>query len=267
MNILQSILYGLVMGLSEFLPVSAPGHQVLFSELFGSDVQPLRNLLIHMALLAAVYVSSGAYLHRLRRSRRTSSRSRGEAGYESRLVKTAAVPMLLGLLLYPTMQNKAGSLIIVAVLFALNGIAVYIPDHLPQGNKNASNMSVFDSLLMGLSGALSIFPGVSRMGMITSVGIARGADKHQCLNWAIALSVPALILLTLFDLISLFTVGIGTVTFMVLVGYILAAVAAFAGAWGAIYFMRYLAFRVGFYAFGYYCWGVALLSFILYLTV
>lgn len=274
MNILESLIYGLISGLTEFLPLSSLGHQAVLRNLFGVTYsEPLRDILIHISVMLAIVVSCGTYIEKLRRDQKIGRRGRrarhidSSTAYDLRIIKSAAVTMLMGMLLLRMFTNAfLGNMAIIALCFIVNGILIYLPEHLPQSNKDASQMSALDSLLMGLCGALSVLPGFSLIGCMFSSAIARGADKQKALNWVLILAIPALIFFLLLDFINIFSVGIGVITFPIVLGYILSAFAAFAAACCGIYIMRFITLRSDISVFGYYCWGVAMLSFILYLT-
>lgn len=273
MSVLQSLLYGLVSGLTEFLPISSRGHQMILKDIMGiSAAEPIRDILIHVSILLAIFVCCGTYIEKLRRDHKTGRRSRrnrhfdSSTAYDLRMIKTAAFPMLAVMLLSGFTGKLFNNLAFIALFFVLNGLFIYIPEHLPHSNKDASRMSAFHSFLIGLSGALSIFPGMSRIGCALSCAIISGADKQKALNWVLLLSIPAIVLLLILDFISVFSVGIGVISFQAVLGYVLSAIAAFAAACCGIYIMQFITFRSGIAPFGYYCWGMALLSFILYLT-
>jgi uncharacterized membrane protein len=84
-------------------------------------------------------------------------------------------------------------------------------------------------------------------------------------NWVLLLSVPALALTCLYDFWSIFTIGVGAVTFLIVLGYILAAAIAFCFGYLSVLLLRFLSEKTGFAAFGYYCFGAALFTWILYL--
>ena len=184
-----------------------------------------------------------------------------------RLMRTAAIVLALGFVLYSRIHQWSWDLHYIAPVLILNGILVYIPMHIATGNKDARSMSQLDSILLGLAGYLGMVPGISRVGMISSVAIARGAGREQALNWSLLLSIPALICLIGFDIYGIMTVGLGSLSFAVLLQILLSAAAAYAGSYISIRFMRFMAVQVGFSAFSYYCWGAAMFCFIMYLTV
>ena len=128
-------------------------------------------------------------------------------------------------------------------------------------------MSAFDGFLTGVCAGLSAFPGISRVGASLSYCVVRGADKEKGLQWVYILSIPALVMLMILDMIQMVSGGMGITSFAYFGSCFLTAVGAFGAACMGIFLMRFIAFRAGFSAFGYYCWGAALLSFILYLMV
>lgn len=274
MTLIQGLLYGLVSGFTELLPVSSQAHQALLFRLFGIDSrEPLRDLLIHFAVLLALFIGCKSLFARIRREYLISTRrKRGrriltESTYELRLVRGAAVPMLLVFLIYLSTKKMESNITTLALLFTINGIVLIVPEYMRQANKDASAMSGLDAILIGILAGLSALPGISRIAMINSYGILRGADKQKVLNWAYLLSIPALLLLCLFDVVFIFTAGVGTITFIVFLGHLLSAAFAFLGAYLSIIFVRFLTVRTGYSGFAYYCWGTALFALILYLIV
>lgn len=272
MDWLESILFGFTCGLTEFLPVSAQAHEALLLKMFGAASTPLLRLVIHTAAILALYQNCAGHIGAMLREqrllrippRRRKRRPDMAKVLDFRFLRTAAVILMLGFFAYPTLSVWRSDLHIIAPILILNGIIVYVPMHLPTGNKDARSMSQLDAVLLGLSGALAVIPGISRVGVLTATGIARGADREQSLNWALLLSIPALAVMLGMDVYTITTQGIGAYA---LLQTVLAAAAAFGGAWCAIRTMRFLAVKAGFSSFAYYCWGAALFSLIMYLTV
>jgi undecaprenyl pyrophosphate phosphatase UppP len=177
------------------------------------------------------------------------------------------MPLILGMFSYLATRKFENSMAWLAVLFALNGIIVMVPEYTRRGNKDGRFMSGWDSIALGLFGALSALPGISRNATIHFYTTMRGVDRSHSLNWFFLLSVPALILFILFDIVNLFILPLGTVTFISFLWYLVSAVAAFLGAHLSISLVRYLSVHMGYAGFAYYSWGAAMFSFVLYLIV
>lgn len=274
LNWFESLLFGFISGLTEFLPVSAAAHESLMQKLLGGGDSPLLRFMVHGAALLALYFSLRQHISHLLRERQLSKipprrrKRQPDAAriLELRLLKTAMITMLVLLAVYYGFIRWKADLSMTALFLVLNGLILYIPGHMPNGNKDERSMSALDGVLLGISGAAAVLPGISGVGAAASAGIARGADKENALRWATLLCIPALLVVCGMDAFALFTVG-AALSPIVVFQCILAAAASFGGASFGISVMRFLAVRTGFSGFAYYCWGAALFSFLMYLTV
>ena len=270
MNWLESLIFGLVSGISEFLPVSSNAHQRLLLHLFGmQENDPVRSLVIHIALFLSLYFSLRANTSRPRAEQgsRRHGRSTSPNAYDLRLVKNAAVPLVICICVFTYIFNKIDQLPVVVIFLIINGVLLFLPERMMIGNKDARSMTLFDSLLIGFMGALSAFSGISRLGAIVLAAHARGSNRSKALYWFLMLSAPALIMLIIIDF---FTIATGGATFGFwanLLGYILSGIGAFATGYLGIMLVRYFNSQTGYAAFAYYSWGIALLTFLLYLAV
>ncbi len=274
MPLLESILYGLVSGLSEFLPISSRAHQALMLYLFGTDTRDsLQDLLVHIGLVLAIYVGCREMLFRLLHeqkaisaSRRSRSRSLdGRTLYDLRLLKTATFPLLIGLFLRFATAKLENSLLALMGFLIINAIILLLAEHTRHGNRDARTMTGLDGIAIGIAGAFSVFPGISRTSTISAYARARGADSHSTANWAVLLGIPALLFAVLFDLFGIVSGGVGMVSFYSIVAYFLSSVAAFCGGYLGIAFLHVALNHSGLSGFAYYSIGAALFSFVLYL--
>ena len=120
-------------------------------------------------------------------------------------------------------------------------------------------------MLIGFAAACSAVPGISRNGAVMFMTLIRKADKQNGVTWALLLTVPAMAVLLLLDFIAIFTVGVTGVTIAVLGGYLVSMATAFAGAYLAVNTLKMLIMRADYSGFAYYDFGLALLTFVLYL--
>ncbi|MBQ9839058.1 MAG: undecaprenyl-diphosphate phosphatase [Oscillospiraceae bacterium] len=275
MNFLESLIYGLVSGLAEFLPISMQAQQSILLKLFGCQSSPLMQLFIRIAVFAALIAATKDQLSSLYREMRLDAvprrRRRRQPDRRSlldiRQIKTAFYPLLISFFFYPVTSQWHGRLNFIAGFLLLNGLILFIPQFFPSGNKDSRSVSRLEGVLFGLFAGLGVLPGVSRIGACTAIGSLTGADRRQALHWSLLLSIPALCFLMGFDIQAIILQGTGIAGFGTVIQCLLASATAFFGAYGAIILMRFLAVNSGFAGFVYYCWGGALFTFILFLTI
>ena len=116
---------------------------------------------------------------------------------------------------------------------------------------------------MGLGGAAAAVPGISAIGTTTSIGSVCGVDRTYGLNMAFLMNMGISAGLMVYDLLGIVSNGLGGLSFLTLLGYLISAMAAYGGATVGIKLMRHLSTGQGFSFFGVYCWGLALFTFIL----
>lgn len=274
MSAFACIIYGLISGLTEFLPVSSRGHQALLRYMFGTETRiPLQELLVHIGIFFSLVVGCAEILNRLIREqkilsgghRRKARYSDGKSPYDLRLLKTASFPLFVGLFIYFATAKFENNLLLVMAFLFINAVILFIADYMPRGNRDARTMSSLDGIAMGLAGAFSVLPGVSRTGVVSSYAIARGADDDNAINWSVLLGIPALIFAVLFDLVSLVTYGAGIHSIGAVFGCLLSGIAAFVGGYLGISLFKLILNHSGLSKFAYYSVGAALFSFAVYL--
>lgn len=275
LNWLQSLLFGLISGLTDILPVSAQAHKAILLKLFGISSEPIiLRFMIHLATFAGLYYCCQNQIMRISRQLRLARipKKRRKRPLDTRtlmdfkLLRMMVIPVVLGFFAYQKTSVWNHSLNWIALLTMLNAVILYLPVLLPSGNKDSRSFSPLEGLLIGLGGAASVVPGISSMGATTSILLLRGADRTFALNMALLLQMAVTAGMAVMDIVTMWSVGIGSIGFGAIVCCILAAAAAFAGVFLGIKIMRTLAVNIGFNAFAFYSLGIALFSFILFLT-
>jgi len=268
----ESCIFGLISGLLDIIPVSAPAHSVLLLKFFGvKAASDLMNLLIHTGLFAALYYSNQTQLIRMKRARtlaKVPKRKRKRpldvrSMMDWSMLKTLFVPAVLGVYLRKYTGGMLSNLLMISVFLFLNGIILYIPQFFPTSNRDSRTLSRVEGLLMGLGGAASAVPGISAIGCSTSIASVCGVDRTYGFNMALMMNMAITAGLMIYDVLGIAANGFGSVSVLILIRYLLSAAAAFGGASLGIRLMRHLAAGQGFSLFGVYCWGVALFAFIL----
>ena len=272
----ESCIFGLFSGLLDIVPVSAEAHRILLLKFFGVKASSdFLNLLIHMAVFAALYYSSQNQLVRMRRARalaRVPKRKRKRpldirSMMDWSMLKTMLILAILGVFLRKYTAGMGSKLMLVSLFLFLNGLILYVPQFFPTSNRDSRTLSRVEGLLMGLGGATSAVPGISAIGATTSIASVCGVDRTYGLNMALMMNMGITAGLMVYDLLGIVANGFGLSSVLAFVSYLFSAAAAFGGAMLGIKLMRQLSAGQGFSVFGVYCWGLALFTFILNLIV
>ena len=269
---LESLIYGLVSGIADIIPVSAQGHRVLMLKLFGETKDlDLMRFFVHMGIFSAVLFYCQPHLVRFFRAKRLSRvpKRRRKRPLDTKslmdysLFKTMLVPVILSFFLYSVVEDLSTRIIWIAVFLLVNGLILYIPQFLPGSNKDSRSLSRVEGLLMGLGGAFAILPGISSIGAAASVGAVCGVDRGYALTMALMMNMVLNLGLAAMDLIKVLQAGLIGLNFVLLIRCFAAGVAAFGGVSISIRFLSKFVQDRDYSAFAYYCWGLALFTFIL----
>ena len=268
----ESLIYGLISGFSDILPVSAQAHRQLLLKLFGasSDLS-LMVLMIHVGILGGVYFHCQPHIVRLLRAKRLSRipERRRKRPLDTKslmdfsLWKTMLVPVILSFFLYGKVKALESRLVWTAVLVLINGLILYIPQFFPGSNKDSRMLSRVEGLLMGLGGSFGILPGLSGMGAAISVANICGVERRYGLTMALLMNLGIQVGYIVHDVIAVVNTGLFGYSFGLLLNSGLAGIAAFFGTCFAIRVMTNLAENKDYSVFAYYCWGLALFTFVI----
>lgn len=276
LNWLQSILFGLVSGAADIIPVSGQAHRLLLLKFYGVNQMPnLLALLLHLSVAAALYLSSQGQFVRMNRARALARipKKKRKRPLDMRsmmdwsLIKTMLVPTAIGLLLNSRVRGWSVNMFLIAGMLFVNGLILYIPQFLPTSNRDSRTLTRLEGVLMGLGAGASVLPGISTVGIMVSIASVCGIERLYGLNMTFIVKLFFLIGLMVYDVLAIITDGLGGLTVMLLAQYLFTGLLSFGASMFAIRLLRRLAPEHGFHTFGVYCWGLALFTFILNLVV
>lgn len=206
MNIIESLIYGAVQGLAEFLPISSSGHLAIFHALLG-DGDATENLafdvLLHLGTLVAVMIVYRRDIWQLitsffsligklfHKNFKFSSYTEGERFVI--LVLIATLPLIPAALLDHYIEAVAGSLLAVGIILIVNSVMLYMSDLLPHGSKGLYEMTPKNALIVGLSQMIAVFPGLSRSGTTITVGLTQNLTREFAVKFSFIMSIPAIL--------------------------------------------------------------------------
>lgn len=214
MSLIQSIILGIIQGLTEFLPISSSAHLVIFPYLLewtlDQDKAFIFNILIQLGTLLAVIIYFWSDLMAILRSVIQGIKDKTpfkEA--ESRLgwlIVLGTIPAgLAGLLLKDVVEELFNSPAITAILLSCTAILLILAELLTKKEKSLEKLTWKDSLLVGVFQALAIFPGISRSGATISGGLFKGYTREAATRYSFLLSIPIMLaagLLSVIDLVK-----------------------------------------------------------------
>ncbi len=271
---LQSLLMGILSGFAEIFPVSAQAHRLVVLKLFGLEAEPvILRLMLHISTVVALHFYCKGHIVRMMRAFRLSRvpKRRRKRPLDTvslmdfNLLKTAAIPVILTFIFYRKLAFFASDLVFVAMLLAVNGVILYIPQYLPGSNKESGSMSRVDSLMIGLGGALGSTSGISALGGTVAMATIRGMESTKALDLALILNIPVNLGFIIYDIADILGGGLVSLSFKALVGALLAAVVAAVCIIVACNLLKKIVKSVGICVFGFYSWAMAVLTFVIYL--
>lgn len=256
---MEAVLWGLIQGLTEFLPVSSSGHLRLVPEVFGAEAPGLAaSAVLHLGTLLSViayYRSDIAWVARgLRKGGDPAARR------VAWVVALATLPAAVaGLALGGLLDRFQESATAVGAALAANGLLlVFFPRPVPEGAGRAvEEAGAGDAAAVGLAQAAALLPGISRSGMAIAMGTRRGLAPRQAARLAFLMSVPVIAGAGLWEALNIS--GDGGWGWGLAAG---TAAAALSG-YGAIAVLIKAITRWGMRPFGYYCLAAGLLSLLL----
>ena len=208
MEYLEFILYGLIQGLTEFIPVSSTAHLKVISQLFGID-DPGASLSA-IIQLGSVFALIWYFRNDIFKFRRQSLKNIFVCLLHERLLRSIFIGTIPIILLGGTIKlfvpysfyEILRSNLSIAIVSFLMAIFMYKADSSKKGILNLKNHYYSDSLLIGLSQAFAIFPGVSRSGVTISTALVSGWERGDAAKFSFLLSLPAISLAAIFEFIS-----------------------------------------------------------------
>jgi undecaprenyl-diphosphatase len=242
------VIWGLIQGLTEFLPVSSTAHLVIipaFLAELGMDVSPpsLAVLaVLHLGTLAAILVYYRSDVSAVLRFR-----TNPEGRKIALLVGVGTIPVLIGLPLVDAVERLQVSVAAVGWQLMATGLILYIGQLLATGHRHLPDFKVLDAILVGLGQALALIPGISRSGVTITVGNARRFEPTEAARFAFLLGIPAIAGAGLSQLFAL--EDSGGFTAEVVVGMLVAAVSGYF----AIEILLRSIRRIGLMPFAVYC--------------
>lgn len=209
MDLLQSIILGILQGLTEFLPISSSGHILIVPALLGwEDPGAAFTAVIQLGTEAAVLIYFRKDLWNIGKTWLASLRRpelRGELNARMGwYLIVATIPIsILGLAFQDQIETAARNLWIVGSMLIVFGLILGLADRIGTREREVGDLSFRDGVLIGLAQSLALIPGVSRSGATISAGLFLGLDRRSAARFAFLLAIPAVVLSGFYQLYKL----------------------------------------------------------------
>jgi len=192
MSIIQAVIYGIVQGIAEFLPISSTAHLALLPWLFGwNDPGVVFDVALHLGTAAAVILLFFKDWLRLIKAGLTKPKT--EDGRLFWLLVLATVPgALFGVLLDKYMENFRNAALI-GVMLIIMGIGLYVADKYGKKDTGLMQTGIKQSLLIGIAQIFAIIPGVSRSGITMTAGRIMGMTRESIAKFTFLMSAPIIL--------------------------------------------------------------------------
>ncbi|HJP38756.1 MAG TPA: undecaprenyl-diphosphate phosphatase [Gammaproteobacteria bacterium] len=190
-EILNSILLGIVQGLTEFLPVSSSGHLVLAQELLGSNPGAgiLFEVAVHIATLFAILIFYRQRVLTLIHGTVTGNRDALE--YAGKLIIGTLPAVAVALLFRHWIEAQFNSLLVVGICLILTGFAVWSTRFTIRSHgRDVPTWGA--ALLIGCAQAVAILPGISRSGTTVAAALALGLNPLAAAEFSFLLGMIAM---------------------------------------------------------------------------
>lgn len=246
MSLIQSIILGLIQGLTEFLPVSSSGHLIFIPKLFGWAEQGIDfDLIVHLGTLMAlviyfrkklwqIFLAFFGLQNKMNEDSRLKIKDYRKLGW---LIILATIPAgVAGLLFNDKIDSLyANSAKVIGLSFIVWGVVLYFADLYSQKHSSIlilEKINWKNSLFIGFMQAIALIPGTSRSGITMTAGMFSKFSKKVAAEFSFLISVPIIALAGLSGLRHLAKTGFTHVGLMpLIVGFLVSFLSGLVAVW------------------------------------
>lgn len=206
MSYIESIILGLVQGLTEFLPVSSSGHLALLQHFFGIKGEKVLifTVLLHIGTLVSVFIMYWRDIWELikelfltikdlctGKGLRLNERPVRKLGIM--IIWTTVPTVIMGLTMNKFFENLNSNILAIGIGWIFTGAILYMAEKLNNGRNNIERMNFRNGFFIGVMQGIAICPGVSRSGSTMVGGLLTGLDREFAVRYAFLISIPTIL--------------------------------------------------------------------------
>ena len=191
MDILDSILLGLIQGLTEFLPVSSSGHLEIGKALLGDESIPEDSLIFTVVLHFATALST-LVIFRKDIATLIAALFKFEWNDDTQFIVKIMISILpagfVGILFESELESLFGNnILLVGVMLIVTAVLLFLAD---RSKKTDKKVGFWDAFIIGASQAIAMLPGISRSGATISTSVLLGNDKSKAARFSFLMVIP-----------------------------------------------------------------------------
>jgi undecaprenyl-diphosphatase len=198
LSFMQSLLLGLLQGITEFLPVSSSAHLVLVPWLLGWEMPSVAfDALLHLGTALAIIAVFWRDLIKLIKAwvgtviHRKITSPDGQLAW---LLILSAIPAaVLGYLFSDLFEKLFGAPRIVAILLVVTSLILWMSEVLGKRERSLDKMTWWEASIVGIAQGLAIAPGISRSGATLAAGLVMGFKRQEATRFAFLMAVPVIL--------------------------------------------------------------------------
>ena len=232
MSVLEAIVLGIVQGLTEFLPISSTGHLRIVPAFAGwEDPGSAFTAIVQLGTTLAVLIYFREDLWRIAQAWFGSLRDpEVRKTLDARLgwyLIVATVPIsIFGFAFHNQIETGARDLYLIGSVLIVFALIMLAADRLGRRERGDDDITLRDSIAIGLAQAAALVPGVSRSGSTISMGLFLGMKAETAARFSFLLSSPAVVLSALYSMRGVVTgedttdAGVGNILIAVVFAFI-----------------------------------------------